>query len=186
MVVLLLCWIVTFIWTTDRSNWFIENALTAIFLVFISSTHRFFKFSDLSYTLMFVFLLLHIYGAMHSYSENPLGNLIRNGMHLQRNPYDRIVHFSFGFLLAYPLRDYFLCHLRFEPWLAWTMPVVITLALSTLYEITEWLVAAIFFPAQGPAYLGLQGDVWDAQKDAFVAFVGAFIISVMAFFRPKR
>lgn len=32
-----------------------------------------------------------------------------------------------------------------------------------------------FFKARGDAYLGTQGDIWDAQKDIFLAFSGAII-----------
>ncbi|MBK7302697.1 MAG: DUF2238 domain-containing protein [Saprospiraceae bacterium] len=38
----------------------------------------------------------------------------------------------------------------------------------------EWAVADIFFTEQGAAYLGTQGDVWDAQKDIFYAFTGIY------------
>jgi len=43
----------------------------------------------------------------------------------------------------------------------------------------EWAVADIFFPAQGDAYLGTQGDIWDAQKDIFLAFAGAIIATTI-------
>jgi putative membrane protein len=39
----------------------------------------------------------------------------------------------------------------------------------------EWAVADVFFKAQGDAYLGTQGDIWDAQKDIFLAFIGAIL-----------
>ena len=40
--------------------------------------------------------------------------------------------------------------------------------------------ADLFFPSQGVAYLGTQGDVWDAQKDMGLAFTGA--VAAMLFF----
>lgn len=166
-------WITTFIWTTDIPNWFLENALVFISIIVIISTYRKFQFSDLSYLLVFLYLLLHIYGSKYTYAENPFGYWLKDIFGMQRNQYDRIVHFSFGFLLAYPLRELFLIGFQFPKWVAWTLPIEITLSISAFYELIEWGVADLFFKEQGVAYLGTQGDVWDAQKDIFLAFIGA-------------
>ena len=173
-------WIWTFIGTTNRANWITENALTILFVGGLAISHRRFKFSDLSYTLMFVYILLHIYGAMYTYAENPLGYWLANVLDWQRNHYDRIVHFSFGFMLAYPMRDYFTNHFHWPRWVCWTLPVEITMSFSAAYELIEWAVADVFFPAQGAAYLGSQGDVWDAQKDMGLAFSGAVLAMLIA------
>lgn len=180
MVVFFICWVVTYINTTDRMNWYTENALTILLLLALTLTHRRFKFSDLSYTLIFMYTLLHIYGAEYTYAENPLGYWIKDALGLARNQYDRIVHFSFGFLLAYPMRDYFKNNFEWPTWVCWTLPVEITLSFSALYELIEWLVADIFFPAEGTAYLGTQGDVWDAQKDMGLAYIGALLAMIIA------
>lgn len=174
----LLVWVWTFIGTTDHANWVIENVLTMVFIGGLVWSHRRFKFSDLSYTLMFVYILLHIYGAMYTYAENPLGYWLMDVFHGERNHYDRIVHFSFGFLLAYPMRDYFKNHFDWPNWVCWVLPVEITLSFSGAYELIEWAVADVFFPAQGAAYLGSQGDIWDAQKDMGLAFSGAVLAMV--------
>jgi len=175
----LLFWAWTFIGTTDRANWFTENALTMLFISGLAWTHRRFKFSDLSYSLMFLYILLHVYGAMYTYAENPLGYWLQDIFHTERNHYDRIVHFSFGFLLAYPMRDYFRNHFQWPNWVCWVLPVEITMSFSAAYELVEWAVADIFFPAQGHAYLGSQGDVWDAQKDMGLAFSGAVLAMLL-------
>ena len=39
----------------------------------------------------------------------------------------------------------------------------------------EWMVAVILHPELGLAFLGTQGDIWDAQKDIFVAIIGGCI-----------
>ncbi len=180
MGIFLLIWVWTFAGTTDRANWITENTLTILFVGGLSISHRKFKFSDLSYTLMFVYILLHIYGAMYTYAENPFGYWLQDLLHGERNQYDRIVHFSFGFLLAYPMRDYFTNHFHWPRWVCWTLPVEITMSFSAAYELIEWAVADIFFPAQGAAYLGSQGDVWDAQKDMGLAFSGAVLAMLIA------
>lgn len=175
----LICWAITFINTPNRTNWFTENTLTFIFILTLCLTHKKFKFSDASYAMMFVYILLHIYGAEYTYAENPFGYWLKDVLHLHRNHYDRIVHCSFGLLLAYPMRDYFKNHFEWPNWVCWTLPCEITLSFSGMYELIEWLVADIFFPAEGDAYLGTQGDIWDAQKDMGIAFTGAVTAMVL-------
>lgn len=182
-IVFLICWVVTFINTTNLANWITENVLTIAFLLLLIVTQKKFRFSDFSYTLIFIYLLLHIYGAEYTYAENPFGYWLKDALHLQRNHYDRIVHFSFGFMLAYPMRDYFKNWFGWPVWVCWVLPCEITLSFSGMYEVIEWAVADIFFPEEGVAYLGTQGDNWDAQKDMLLAFGGAvlsmFLISTI-------
>lgn len=185
LLIFFICWTVTFINTPDRTNWFTENTLTAIFIILLTTTYRKFRFSDLSYTLFFIYILLHIYGAEYTYAENPFGYWLKDVMHSDRNHYDRIVHFSFGFMLSYPMRDYFKNHFKWPNWVCWTLPVEITMSFSAAYELIEWLVSDIFFPSEGIAYLGTQGDIWDAQKDMGLAFSGAFL-AMLIFSTIKR
>ena len=177
--VFLVIWINTFIGSTDLNNWFLENTLTFLSLIFLASTFRKYQFSDLSYLLICIYLCLHVYGAKYTYADNPFGYWLKDTFHTSRNHYDRIVHFSFGFLLAYPMREMFLRWLKYPPLVAWILPIEITLSISGFYELIEWAVADIFYPAGGPAYLGIQGDIWDAQKDIFCAFSGAIIATTI-------
>jgi putative membrane protein len=181
----LIFWISTLIGTTDYANWIMENTLVIVFLSILALTYRKFQFSDLTYTFIFVYLSLHIYGAMYTYAENPFGYWMKDYFGFQRNHYDRIVHFSFGFMLAYPMRDFFLNKMKFPNWVGWLLPIEITLSFSCLYELIEWAVADVFFPEQGIAYLGTQGDIWDAQKDMFMAFCGAVLITLLALMLKK-
>jgi len=150
-----------------------------LFLGFLAFTYKKYKFSDLSNLLFCVYLCLHVYGAKYTYAENPFGYWLQDQFHWSRNHYDRIVHFSFGFMLAYPMRELFLKWLKFPKWVAWMLPIEITMSISAMYELIEWAVADVFFPEQGDAYLGLQGDIWDAQKDIFLAFCGAIIATTI-------
>jgi putative membrane protein len=177
--VFFICWAVTFINTPNRQNWFTENVLTTIFIISLALGYSKFKFSDLSYTLFFVYILLHIYGAEYTYAENPFGYWLKDALHTNRNYYDRIVHFSFGFMLAYPMRDYFKNYMQWPDWVCWVLPVEITMSFSAAYELIEWLVADVFFPEEGVAYLGSQGDIWDAQKDMGIAFAGSIICMLL-------
>jgi putative membrane protein len=161
------------------NNWLLENALTFIFVFLLIISYKKHQFSDLSYLLICIYLCLHVYGSKHTYAENPFGYWLKDALNLSRNHYDRIVHFCFGFLLAYPMREMFLKWFKYPRWVAWLLPIEITLSISAFYEIIEWAVADLFFKAQGDAYLGTQGDVWDAQKDIFLAFSGAIIATTI-------
>ena len=184
-VLFLTAWLATFVGTTNRANWFTENTLTALLIGGLCISYRKFRFSDLSYTLLFVYILLHIYGAMYTYAENPFGYWLKDVLHLEPNHYDRIVHFSFGFMLFYPMRDWFKNHFGWPNWVCWVLPVEITMSFSAAYELIEWAVADVFFPAEGAAYLGSQGDIWDAQKDMGLAFSGA-VLAMLLFSTAKR
>lgn len=172
-------WTNSFIGTTDINNWIIENTLTVLFLVFIIFSYKNYQFSDLSYLLICVYLCMHVYGSKYTYAENHFGYWLKVYTHSSRNYYDRIVHFSFGFLLSYPMRELFLKWLKYPKMVAWVLPIEITLSISALYELIEWAVADVFFKAQGDAYLGTQGDIWDAQKDIFMAFLGAILATTI-------
>ena len=179
IIIFLGVWIYSFVGTTDLANWIIENILVVVFLTFLVYTFKKHQFSDLSYLLVCIFLCLHVYGSKFTYAANPFGFWLQDLLDWPRNHYDRIVHFSFGFLLAYPMREMFLSWFKFPKWVSWSLPIEITLSLSALFELIEWAVADVFFQEHGVAYLGTQGDVWDAQKDIFLAVMGAIIATTI-------
>lgn len=154
-------------------DWLLENLLVFVFVPMILVSGRYFRLSKLSYTLITVFLSLHVIGSHYTYAEVPFGYDLQRWFGAARNMYDRTVHFAFGLLIAYPLREVFLrvAHTR-GVWGYW-FPVELTLAFSAVYEIVEWVVAATVSPSAGLAFLGAQGDVWDAQKDMLLAAAGA-------------
>jgi uncharacterized membrane protein YjdF len=51
----------------------------------------------------------------------------------------------------------------------------VTLAFSALFEIVEGWIARLTNPQLGAAYLGMQGDEWDAQKDMTAALIGGIL-----------
>jgi putative membrane protein len=95
--------------------------------------------------------------------------------------YDRLVHFSFGFLLAYPVREVFIRVSKARGFWNYYFPVELTLALSAIYEILEWAAAANVNASAGLAFLGAQGDIWDAQKDMLMAGIGAVVAMLITF-----
>ena len=144
---------------------------------------RRFVFSNFSCLAILLFLALHAVGAHYTYSETPIGEWAQRTWGWRRNHYDRFVHFAFGLLLVYPLREIALRVLRPRPLWSWLLPFLAVLALSSCYELIEAWVAWVVSPELGIAYLGAQGDEWDAQRDMTAAFAGALLAWATAAFR---
>lgn len=160
-------------------DWLIENILVFLAVPVVIFGGRYFRFSDASYTLITIFMVLHVIGSHYTYAEVPFGFTLQRWLGGTRNMYDRLVHFGFGFLLAYPMREAFLRLVQVKGFWGYYLPLDVTLALSAAYEIIEWAVAAVVSPEAGTAYLGTQGDEWDAQKDMLCAGTGAFLAMVV-------
>lgn len=167
----------------DRSAWALENALVLGLGIVLFATRHAFVFSRVSYTLIFLFLCLHTIGAHYTYSLVPYdewwraltGRTLNSLLGWERNNFDRVVHFSYGLLLAYPIREIFLRVAEVRGFWAYFLPMDVTLSTSALYELIEWGAAELFGGDLGAAYLGTQGDIWDAQKDMALAALGAVI-----------
>jgi putative membrane protein len=181
LVVFVLVWIWAAIGPTYRHDWLLENYLVFIFVPFILILGRYFKLSNVSYTLITVFMVLHVIGSHYTYAEVPFGYQLQEWFGSNRNMYDRVVHFSFGFLLAYPMREIFIRVSQVKGFWSYYLPLDLTFAFSAVYEIIEWLAAANVDPAAGLAFLGSQGDIWDAQKDMLMAGIGAIIAMFIIF-----
>lgn len=168
-------WIATAIHPVYPHDWLLENILVVLFIPALVLTYKRFPLSDLSYILITLFMSLHAFGAHYTYAETPFGFWMQEWFGFARNHFDRVVHFSFGLLMAYPIREIFLRVAHTRGFFAYYLPFDVTLAFSGAYEIIEMLVAIIVSPEAGDAYLGTQGDVWDAQKDMGLAALGAVI-----------
>lgn len=168
-------WANSLIGATDINNWILENIPTLMLIILLIVTFKKYQFSDLSYLLIFIILCLHVYGTKYTYTENPFGYWLMDYFQTSRNHYDRIVHFCSGLLFAYPVREFFLKWMKFPKLISWILPIEITLSVSALYELIEWAVADVLFTGYRDTYLGTQGDIWDAQKDIFLAFLGAIV-----------
>jgi putative membrane protein len=165
----------------DRADWLLENSLLFAGVAALVATRRKLPLSRISYTLIFVFLCLHSIGAHYTYSLVPYDQWLtaltgRSGLlGAGRNHYDRLVHFAYGLLLAYPVREVFLRVAQVRGFWGYYLPLDVTMATSMLYELIEWASAEFFGGDLGVAYLGTQGDPWDAQKDMALATLGGCI-----------
>ena len=165
-------WIIAAIDPVKPSDWLLENLLVFGFVPTLIFTYRRLPLSDVSYILIFLFLVMHTVGAHYTYAEVPLGFWLKEMFQLERNHFDRIVHFSFG-IMAYPVQEVFVRITKARGIWAMLLPAAITISLSGFFEIIEAVIATLVNPELGAAYLGLQGDVWDAQKDMGLAILAA-------------
>jgi putative membrane protein len=161
----------------------LENALVLVFVIVIAATFRSFPLSRISYTLLFLFLMMHEVGSHYTYALVPYDDWFRSlfgtGLNdllgFERNHFDRFVHFSYGLLLAYPIREVFIRIANVKGFWSYFLPLDLTMSTSMLYELIEWGAAEFFGGELGQAYLGTQGDVWDAHKDMALASLGALV-----------
>jgi putative membrane protein len=181
LIVYLIVWVIAAINPPHPDDWLLENMLVFTFVPVLVLTYKRFSLSDLSYLTITAFMILHSIGAHYTYAEVPFGFWLKEAFNLSRNHFDRIVHFSFGLLMAYPIREIFLRVAHTRGFWAYYLPLDVTLAFSALYEIVEWLAAAMTNPELGAAYLGTQGDQWDAQKDMGIAAIGALTCMLITF-----
>lgn len=188
-VLFLIFWAYTGLTTPDMKNWLLENTLTLSLLIFLVAFYNIFRFSDTSYTLIFLFLLLHVYGSQYQYEDNPFGEWLKGQLGFERNHYDRLVHLGYGLLLTYPMYEALAYGFKLRPILTYLLPVELVLSSSALYELVEWIVADWVYGGkeEGMNFLGMQGDMWDAQKDIAMAFAGAVVAMLLTLvFMKKR
>ena len=176
----LLIWYVLFwawmaISPVDRHDWLLENVLAVGCVGLLVWTRRWFQFSTLSYILITIFLTIHAVGAHYTYARVPFGFWLQDLLHAERNPFDRLVHFAYGLLLAYPIREVLMRLAGVRGAWSYFLPVSAVLAQSGLFELIEAVAASLVSPELGAAYLGTQGDEWDAQKDMASALTGALV-----------
>jgi len=178
-----LWWIVLAIHPWDRSTWILENALAVLAVALLAGFYRKLLFSRVSYTLIFLFLCLHELGAHYSYAQVPYdawfekltGRSFNSLVGWQRNNFDRVVHFAYGLMIAYPVREIFLRVVNVRGFWGYFLPLDLTMSTSMMYELIEWAAAAVFGGDLGQSYLGTQGDEWDSQKDMALASLGALL-----------
>jgi putative membrane protein len=185
-VVFLTEWIALAINPLHRDDWLLENILVFLIVPILAITYRRFPFSKVSYTLLFIFGCLHVLGAHYTYAEVPYdfwwnsftGRSLNEVLDWQRNNFDRIVHFTYGLLLAYPIREVYLRIAGVRGFWGYALPLSFIMSTSMIFELVEWGAATVFGGNLGMAYLGTQGDEWDAHKDMALASFGAVITMI--------
>lgn len=180
-------WLVLAVGPVSRQDWFLENILVLVSVPMLVLTRNQMRFSNASYVCLFVFYILHSIGAHYTYSLVPYdvwwrtltGSTLNQMLGWERNHYDRLIHFFYGVLLLLPSAELLA---RYAPargiWRP-ILPILFIISHSAVFELFEWLAALVVAPELGNAYLGTQGDPWDAQQDMALGALGAVVATVL-------
>jgi len=169
----------------SRDVWIAENIPIVIIVGVLVFSYKYFKFSNTAYLFMSVLIFMHTIGGYYTFERVPF-DYITDLFGFERNHYDRIAHFSVGFY------GYAIAELLYKKKLASSKVVIVLFAVfaiftvASVYEIIEWLYAATSDPKAGLAFLGSQGDIWDAQKDMLADGLGSIFATVIFWFNNFR
>ena len=180
-VLVLLCVATAWAPPAGRMSWALEVVPGLLEVVALAVTFRRRPLSQLVYCTVFVHLLVLIYGGYYTYALTPLGNWAAQTFELSRNHYDRVGHVALGVFPVFLARELLL---RTSPlgrgkWLFW-ISVSLVFAFAAFWELLEWWVTLLVASDVGQAFLGSQGDVWDAQWDMLLALLGALASLLLA------
>jgi putative membrane protein len=168
-----------------REDWLLENVLVFVLVPFFVITYRRLPLSKISYTALLLFFCLHEIGSHYTYAEVPydawieslFGRGLNEALGWERNHFDRLVHFLYGVLITYPVREVFLRVANASGFWGYLFPLLVVMSSSLLFELIEWAAVGIFGGELGMAYLGTQGDIWDSHKDSALATLGSLFTS---------
>lgn len=175
----LVCLATVYAPAAGRKNWALEVVPGLLMVAWMAAVYRKMPLSHLVYVGTLLHVLVLVYGGFYSYAHTPLGDWAKTAFGLSRNHYDRVGHFALGFFPAILTREVLL---RKTPlvrggWLAFLAWSVV-FAIGAFWELVEWWTTLIVAGDLGQAFLGSQGDVWDAQWDMFFVGIGALVALV--------
>ncbi len=159
-----------------RFNWVLEVGPGILGIVVLLSTYRKHPMSTLVYVCVFLHMLILNYGGYYTYAKAPLGDWMKPLLHATRNHYDRIGHFALGLFPAIIIREVLLrkTPLQRGGWLSFIV-ANICLSIGAFWELIEWWTTLLVAGNVGEAFLGSQGDIWDAQWDMFLVLIGGIV-----------
>lgn len=186
LVTFLMVWIILAINPRYREVWVAENILSVLLVGLLILSYHKFRFSDSSYVLIFLFLILHTIGGHYSYTEVPFLESMKASYAWQRNHYDRIVHLLFGFLFFFPMREFISRKWNIRGIWSYLLPLFIIAGLKATYEVLEYGYHIFAESAiETNNFLGMQGDFWDTQKDLLLGLIGSISAAIIAWCKER-
>ncbi|WP_400193622.1 DUF2238 domain-containing protein [Hymenobacter sp. B81] len=159
----------------ERGTWVAENLpIVLIVAALVLLYRRGTRFSNLAYALMSVLIYLHTIGGYYTFERVPF-DWFNQLLGFERNMYDRVAHVSVGFFAYAILEQLDRTRTVRVRWVAYLLALCVIGTVAMSYEIIEWLYAATAGGDAGAAFLGSQGDIWDAQKDMLADTSGAVL-----------
>ncbi len=168
-----------------RNIWIAENltvliVIGTLLILWVRGT----RFSNLAYVLMAIPLFMHTIGGHYTFSNTPF-DLVTNFFDFERNHYDRLGHFAVGFYVFAIAEWLHTKRLVANRFLLFTYAIFAIAMMAVAYEVIEWASIMISSPEFGVGYLGMQGDIWDAQIDMFMNMLGAVFMAIVYLFVRK-
>ncbi|MCK5293355.1 MAG: DUF2238 domain-containing protein [Arcobacteraceae bacterium] len=169
----------------DRSVWIVEVIpVIGVYLILLF-TYKEFQFTNISYSLMLLWLVWHTIGGHYTFANVPF-DFITNMFNFERNHFDRIGHLVIGFY-AYPIAEFLTKKRYTNTIIASLFGLFFIMSIAAGYEIVEWAYAVIEGGNTGIEFLGSQGDIWDAQKDMLLDTIGAIVsLCLFWYIRPDK
>ena len=166
----------------------LQHTPTVLVLAILIATDRRHPLGNLSFTMLFAYVMLHVLGARYLYSFVPYDSWAEQcfGVNLsdlfgwERNHYDRLVYLCFGLLVFFPAREIVMRLMGVRVGWSFAVAVGLIVVLGTVYELAEWFVAMVMSPQAAENYNGQRGDVWDAHRDMALALGGAVFSALLA------
>jgi putative membrane protein len=175
-------------------DWIVEHILVLAAAPVMWLLYRKIPLSVVSWVGIYLFLYIHELGAHYTYSMVPydqwtqswFGFSLNEHFGWQRNHFDRFVHLVYGLFLALPLKEIIAGWCGTRGFWHWFFALDVVMSSSCFYELLEWVAALVFSEDVGTAYVGTQGDEWDAHKDITLAVLGGFITLTIAILMEAR
>ncbi len=183
--ILFLGYLLLFTWAAispyDRATWWAENTpIVLIVIALVLLYVRGFIFSSTAYVLMAVLIYMHTIGGHYTFERVPFG-FVTGLFGFRRNHYDRVAHFSVGFY-AFAVAEALVRTKAVRSRVVLALFPIFTIAFVAMgYELIEWWYADAAGEESATAFLGSQGDVWDAQKDMLADTLGALAATALFF-----
>lgn len=185
----ILFWVAMAVSPKDRAVWMVENILPVGIFLLLAFTFTRFRFSNLSYLFMFIFLCLHTWAAHYTYQGTPFDTWLKASFHTERSYFDRVVHFLFGLFWTYPLRELLVRMTGLRGFWSYAIPAALAFGFTSLFEIVEMLAGAMGGKV-GQDYMGMQGDIFDSQKDMGLGLAGSVLsmgaVAALAWKHPGK
>ncbi|WP_127563204.1 DUF2238 domain-containing protein [Stenotrophomonas indicatrix] len=180
------CWLLAAVEPYHRRDWLLENLLAFVAVPYLVVQQWRRPFRPVTNALLLIFLCLHAVGAHFTYAEVPYdawaqrltGRTVSDLLHWDRNHFDRLVHFAYGVLVVPAAKELYARHLAASELMLNLIAIQFIVATSAAYELIEWGAVLVVDQDLGMAYLGIQGDIWDAHKDVLLASAGAIASAV--------
>ena len=178
LIIFIIAVIMSAISPSNEGNWWLEilPAIVALPLVFFLGKK--FKLSHFSYTLILIYLILPIIQAHYGVAHVPIGEMLGEWFNSERNMFDRVTHFAFGFLLTYPLFEITKQSFSKNIFMHYFFPFLLIMGFSGVYEIAEWIVHESVSAQLSYLFVAAQQDLFDPARDMFMALVGYIVVMI--------